>query len=480
MLVSVRIFAQLTGFLALAMVPAALVAGANGEEDLLGVFVASALLIGFFSGALAFVLRTHDRRMRRQEALSLAVLVWFGFPLLSALPFSAAELSPLDAYFQSVSAFTTTGASIVPSVASLPRGLVFWQALLQWLGGLATLMTIVLLLAPTGVGGLPTTLLRMIEHVRPTAVARTRVVLGGILPLYAGMTLACVLLLLVASVPTFDALCLAFGAVSTGGLTARDGGLSGYGSALVEPVLLVFMIYGATSILWHRMILGGEIRLLQRHRESVLVILASFALGLVYAYNNAITGTDTLQALREGLFMGASIVSTTGFESRVGLLANAPVILAVLAVIAGGGSFSTAGGIKLYRLGAMLTQCGRQLQGLVYPHAVLTRRFGSHDFDPGIMSSIWSYFALFLLSIVAVTGIVSWTHPAAEGALLAAVAALSNCGPLYNLAWPDAGGWPIYAGFAASAKATLILGMILGRLELISFISVILAVRRSF
>ena len=479
MLVSVRIFAQLAVLIALAMLPAALVAGTYGEEEVLAVFVVSALLIGFFSGTLAFALRKEDQRMRRREALSIAVLVWFGFPALAALPFSAAGFSMLEAYFQAVSAFTTTGASLARNAASLPRGLVFWQALLQWLGGLATLMTIILLLAPTGVGGLPTTLLRMIEHVRPTAVARTRTVMGGILPLYGGMTLACVLLLLGANVPAFDALCLAFSTVSTGGLTPRDGGLSGYGSALVEPVLMVFMLYGATSILWHRMIVGGETRLLQRHRESVLVLIVSFALGLVYAYHGVLTGTQAGQALREGLFMGASIVSTTGFESRVGLLASAPFALVVMLTIAGGGSFSTAGGLKLYRLGAMLTQCARQLQGLVYPHAVLTRRFGSHDFDEGLMSSVWSYFALFLLSLAGLTAVVAWSHPAAEGAFLAALAALSNAGPIYTLAWPDAGGWPSYAEFSPFAKAALLLGMILGRLELVSFLSVLLALRRT-
>ena len=478
MLVSVRIFAQLIGLLSIAMLPAALVAGTYGEDDLFAVFVVSALLIGFFSGTLAFALRGYDQRMHRREALSLAVLVWFGFPLLAALPFAAAGFGALDAYFQSVSAFTTTGAALVaPSV--LPRGLVFWQSLLQWLGGLATLMTIILLLAPTGVGGLPTSLLRMIEHVRPTALARTKTVMGSIMPLYGGMTLACILLLLVANVPAFDALCLAFSTVSTGGMTPRDGGLSGYGSVLIEPVLMLFMLYGATSILWHRILVTGETRLLRRHRESFLVIAMAVLLGLVYAYQGVLTGTDAGRALRGGLFMGASIVSTTGFESRVGIIASVPIALVIMLTIAGGGSFSTAGGLKLYRLGAMLTQCGRELKGLVYPHAVLTRRFGSHDFDQALMSSVWSYFALFLLSLAGLTGILSWSHPSADGALLAGLAALSNSGPIYTIAWPDAGDWPTYANFTPTAKATLIAGMVLGRLELVSFLSVLLAVRRT-
>ncbi len=479
MLVSVRIFAQLLGILALAMIPATLVAGTYGEQTLLVVFAVSALLIGFFSGALAFTLRGQDRRMRRREALTLAVLVWFGFPLLAALPFTGAGFAPVDAYFQSVSAFTTTGASLAVTTASLPRGIVFWQAALQWLGGLATLMTIILLLAPTGVGGLPTTLLRMIDHVRPTAAQRTRTVMGGILPLYGGMTLACVLLLLVANVPAFDALCLAFSTVSTGGMTPRDGGLSGYRSALVEPVLAIFMLYGATSILWHRMLASGETRLLKRHRESYLVVALTLSIGLVYAYQGILLGTDAGQALREGFFMGASLVSTTGFESRVGLVASIPIALVIGLTLCGGGSFSTAGGLKLYRIGAMLTQCGRELRGLVHPHAVLSRRFGSHDFDPGLMSSVWSYFALFLLTLAGLTAILSWTHPAAEGAFMAALAALSNVGPIYTLAWPDAGGWPTYAAMPNVAKVTLIFGMVLGRLELVSFISVLLALRRA-
>lgn len=479
MLVSLRIFAQLVGILSLAMLPAAFASGVYGEERLMMVFFICALLVGFFSGCLAFVLRAEDRRMRRREALVLATLVWAGFPLLAALPFASIGYSALDAYFQAVSAFTTTGAQLAPSVDALPRGLVFWQSLLQWLGGLATLMTIVLLLAPTGAGGLPTGLLRMIDHVRPSAVQRTRMVMRGIMPIYGGMTGLCVLLLLMTGVPTFEAICLAFSTVSTGGLTPHDGGTAGYGTALIEPVLIVFMLYGATSLLWHRMIITGETRLLRRHSESYVVIGAAAALGLMYAAYGVSNGSEAGRALREGLFMGASLISTTGFEPRVGLIAAAPMALIVFAVMAGGGSFSTAGGLKLYRLGAMMVQCGRELRGLIHPHAILSRRYGSHDFQPTTMFAVWSFFSLFLLTLALLTAIISWTHPAADGAFTAALAALSNVGPLYTPAWPNAGGWPTYAALSDGAKITLVAGMILGRLELVSFLGVVLAIRRA-
>lgn len=478
MLIALYIVARLLVVLAVAMVPPAFIAFAEGAGALAGTFVMMSLLLAFASGLLVFALRDIDRRMRRSEALLVAAAVWFGFPVFATPPFAVDGLSTLDAYFQAVSAFTTTGASVLPVLGVTPQAILFWQATLQWLGGFATLLTIVLLIVPTGAGGLPTSLMRLVDHVAPSAASRLGKVIRAILPLYLGMTVLCILALVAAGVPAFEAMCVAFATVSTGGLSPVAGGVSSLGSVWVLPVLTLFMIYGATSVLWHRMLLSGDGRLLVRHRESYVLMALCLLLGLAYTSATMGAGQSGVRTLLEGIAMATSVVTTTGFEPRVGLISSVPVVPVLLLAVIGGGTFSTAGGLKLHRVGAMMVQSFRELRQLVYPHGVLSRRLSTYRHEPDRIGAVWSLFAAFVLSLAVCAAIVAWTHPSPVGALTVSLAAVVNNGPLYSLSWPAAIDWPTYGQLAPSAKTALIATMVLGRVELISLLGLMLAAWR--
>jgi len=476
----VHILSQVLGALAFALLLPAAIGLATGEIAAAEAFLAVGGLVGFVAGAMFFALQGRGRRLDRVAGFVLVLLVWAVPPLIAAVPMARASGTDfLTALFETVSGYTTTGATALPSLAPLGFAGVFFRAELQWLGGLMTLITIVTVLAPSGIGGIANANLALIAT-RDDRYGRLLGAVRQVVIAYGVTTLACVLLLFASGIRPFDAVCLALATVSTGGFMPIDGDLSAYDSRFAEAVIAVFMLIGATSILWHRMIAEGRWQLLKLHRESYFVITVAAIAGLAYAsalLRNA-GGEGAVAAVADGLFAGASLVSSTGFEPRPGGLAALPSTIVILLAIVGGGAISTAGGIKYYRIGGLLAQALDEMRRLVYPHAVRGHRFGTVAYDLELMKGLWSNFAVSLLAIAVAALLLALVLPTFDGALTAAVSAFSNIGPLYAAGWSPA--WPAYAEFGDFGKSVMIVTMILGRIEVLAlFAAVNLAYWRS-
>ena len=472
-----HILSQVLGALAFALLPPAAVGLITGEIAAAQTFLAVAGLVGFVAGAFFFALQGRGRRLDRAAGFVLVVAVWVIPPLIAAIPLmQPAGGDYMTALFETVSGYTTTGATNLPTLAPLGFTGVFFRAELQWLGGLMTLLTIVTVLAPSGLGGVSNTNLVLIVNPED----RYGRILGAVRQVvfaYSAVTLACLLLLFASGIRPFDAVCLTFSAMSTGGFMPIDGDLSAYRNGFANAVLAVFMLVGATSIIWHRMVLEGRWQLLRHHSESYWVIGIAVAAGLAYAVAFAQSAVETdvrasLGALGDGLLAGASLVSTTGFEPRPGGLAALPAAVVILLAIIGGGAASTAGGIKYYRVGGMIAQALNELRRLVYPHAIRGSRFGSVAYNLELMRGIWSNLAICLVIIVAATMLIALELPSFDGAFTAAVAAFSSIGPLYP-ASSVSSGWPAYADFGGFTKGVLIATMILGRIEVLALFAAV-------
>jgi trk system potassium uptake protein TrkH len=205
--------------------------------------------------------------------------------------------------------------------------------------------------------------------------------------------------------------------------------------------------------------------LLAEHRETYWVAAVMVGAALLYAWT--FRGMEQpLAALGEGLVNGISLVSTTGFDTHAGSLEALPDTIALFLAIAGGAALSTAGGLKLYRIGAMAVQSLHELKRLVFPHSVRSTRFGSQPYDLQLMKAIWANLVLSLAVIVFAALLLALQLPTFDAALEAAVAAFSNIGPLYS----DAGAaapLPAYHDFSLLSKLVTIATMILGRIEVI-------------
>lgn len=468
------ILGLMTGLIAVAMILPALVAAAAGETQLVATFLFSAALTAFLAGGLAFSLSGRERRLRRAESLVLLLLIWSLAPAVAALPFALSERfdSVLAAYFEAVSAFTTTGASVMGPRDAAPRALVFWYATLQWIGGGTILLAIVLILAPARIGGTPDSPVRLVESGSRSERERFAGTAMRILPLYALMTLVCFIALAVAGVGAFDAACLAFSALSTGGFAPRDGSLAVYGSLPVEAIVALFMFVGASSIVWQRMLVLRRWRALREHHETYWMAAAAVALGAAFAagfYHGADgpSGLGLADSAWKGLFTAVSVISTSGFEVREGGFAALPVVPLLAVAILGGGGFSTAGGVKFYRLGAMLKQARDEINRLIHPHGIRSARFGSQPYDLQLMKALWTGVMAYLGAIATTLMLLALLGDSFESSLVAAVAALTNAGPLYSSLAAGAG-WPDFAQMGPLLHAVLILAMIVGRLEVIA------------
>ncbi|WP_436641687.1 TrkH family potassium uptake protein [Microbaculum sp. FT89] len=467
----VYVFAYFLAAYAIALVLPAVVAIGLGEGTLGLDFLISAGLWIFVAGAMMLSLRGRERRLRPSQRYLLALMLWLLLPLVGALTLAMTVdgLGAVDAYFEAVSGLTTTGATVLPPPEELPRSVVLWLAMTQWIGGGLTLLVVVLALAPSGVGGLPETHSRMIEHGGLPERRRLVLLVRDVFPIYLGATAVTFLLLAATELEAFEALCLAFSAVSTGGFSPRSVTIGEYVPTFGIVVLVVAMLYGATNVLWQRNLFQLRRSRRMSDRESLWTIGLCLGLGLIagFAFFQA-AGQGVGIAIRDGMFTATSLITTSGFEIRHASFEIFSIPLVVILLAIGAASFSTAGGIKLFRIGAMVVQGGRELNRLVYPHGIRPSRLGGQPYDIQVMKAIWTAFLAFVFATVALSLLLASEGIPYEGAVIAALSAVSNAGPIYASDWAISNDWPSYAEMDTGALLALCLGMILGRLEVVA------------
>ncbi|PLW77601.1 TrkH family potassium uptake protein [Cohaesibacter celericrescens] len=463
----------LLGALGALMLPTALVAISAGDMALAEGFLLTSGLTGFLSGGVYFALRGQNKELANAQTFLLCVVTWFGLPLAAAFPFMlSGELSGIDSLFEATSGLTTTGSTMFRTLAEVPTAIVFWRAILQWFGGFLTLLSFILILSPSGVGGLPDRQAGLMERNLGDDTGRIFFVVRQIGAAYCFFTLSLAWLLIISGLGAFDAICLAFSTLSTGGFMPIDGTIAAYDNRLAEFFIAIGMIIGATSILWHRMAVRGKVQLLVEHRESYALLGLVLALGLLYSIVLfQLAGSASVlppsSALRQGFFTAISLISTTGVELRHADVTVLPGILVVCIALIGATPFSTAGGLKLYRIGAMTVQATREIGRLIYPHSIRGGRFGRTSYTMQLMKAIWASFLLSMIFIAIVAGIVTYDIGHFDGGLIAAVSNFSNIGPLYSSGWTQTNEWPAYADMGLAVKYALIVTMILGRIEII-------------
>lgn len=440
------------------------------NEDGADVFLLTALLTVFGAGAVYLSVRNRGGRLDRLSAYGLLVVLWAGIPFIAAIPVAATtSLGPIEAWLEAVSAFTTTGAVQVHDIAEVPRATLGWLLTLQWAGGLLTLVGFVAVLGPAGIGGLPDRSARasLLGVTEQTALDDA---LRLVLPIYLGATILCTLMLFAVGVRMFDALGLAGAALSTGGLLPDADGIPAYGHFAVKLVLIVFMLVGGTSVLWHRMLLTRRIRLALGQYENIVLIVLCVIIGIAAAaigYRTPLGDIALPIALEDGMFTAVSLVTTTGIEPHAGSFASLPLTLVMAIVFVGGASFSTAGGIKIYRAGIMVLQSYLELERLVHPNAIHPRRLGQQNVTLQMMKAIWIMFGVACTAIAALSVSIAPAMPSFEAAFVSIVAAMSNMGPVYAAGWSTDIAWPEWGALPAYAQIILAIAMILGRLEIL-------------
>jgi trk system potassium uptake protein TrkH len=408
------------------------------------------------------------REIERADGFTIVAFTWLLISLFGTLPYAFLGLGFLDAFFESMSGFTTTGATIlnVPGTEgffALPRSVLLWRSLTQWLGGMGVIALFVAILPRLGVGGsqlfdreFPSPLP---ERIRPrfSSTART------LWTIYVGFTAAQVVLLrLLAKIPLFDSICISFSTLSTGGFTPTVESIGFYSNPLAEYIIMVFMFLAGMNFIVHYHILRGHWKAIKDDELRLYVIVLAVASFLLIL-------SQSFGSYRQEMFQAISIMTTTGFvTSDFGLWASSAkmVLLALMFIGACGGS--TGGAIKVVRVVTLVKHTGVMMRKAIFPNAVIPLKYNRKPLQEGIVRDIISFLFLYILVALVASVILCFLGLDIETAISAVAATLGNVGPGLG----DVGPTFNYAWLPGAAKVILIMCMWFGRLELFTVLMI--------
>jgi len=388
----------------------------------------------FLSVVIALAFNRQAGQLRRGSMFVMACCCWLTLVLAASVPFIVIErISVLGALFEASSAATALGTTLL-KVDAIATPMKAYRAIVAWFGGFLTLTLIVYVLSPFRVGGVPNRDLRFILHSTGTGGPKLFRTFAEIGFPYIGLTFLCLLILLLQGVRPLDAALAATAALSTNGFLPTQSGGSIFNNRAAEITLIVFMLIGGTSIIWHRMIFARRFELLWReHRESFVAVAIVLSIGFGLALITGLSTDKPFNFVRH-IFDVASTMTTTGITHQTSQVSSVPLLLAFMLAMGGATTYSTSGGIKLYRLGIMMLNSIAQARQLVFPHAILSGRLDERFGRSGAIKAIWSYFFLFILTLC--VGFLGFAilGMSFEGAFSSAVGSLSSVGYLVDAA----------------------------------------------
>ena len=460
-----RFMAQILSVEGVFMVPALIIALYLGETMALKGFAVALGTIWITVVVLWLVCRGAPSAFFAKEGLVCVGISWVVLSFMGCLPFYISREIPLfvDAFFEIVSGFTTTGASILPEVEVLSKSILYWRSFSHWLGGMGVL---VFLLAFTGEKGKGFTMhLLRAESPGPDVgklAPKMRKTASILYLIYIGLTIVNFLFLIAGGMSLFDAVCTAMGTAGTGGFGIKNDSLAGY-SPYLQNVTTVFMALFGINFSCYYLILLGQVRSVFRDEEVRLylglilgsIVLISINLGSYY---------DSLgETIRHAAFQVSSIITTTGFATTDFDLwpAFSKSILMVLMLI-GACAGSTGGGLKVARLLLLMKGLRRNISQVLSPRRVDVIRNNGRAVDERILANTNAYFAVYVIIIFVSFMVISLDNFSTGTNITAVFACFNNIGPGLEAVGPTCN----FSGFRAFSKLILILDMLAGRLEI--------------
>jgi trk system potassium uptake protein TrkH len=374
----------------------------------------------------------------------------------------------VDAFFESVSGFTTTGSSILTDIEAVSKGLLFWRSFIQWLGGMGIIVLSVAILPFLGVGGMQLYKAEVPSPVPDKLKPRIRDTATTLWKVYALISLAEVALLMIGGMTLYDTLCHAFTTMPTGGFSTKNASIAHYDSAYFDAVFIFFMLLAGINFSLHYQFLRGKPLAFWRDSEcrfflgTVLMLIAIVTLNI---YGNVYEKIG--EALRFGAFQVVSIVTTTGYATAdYELWPTMSQLILLLCMFLGASAGSTGGGMKCLRVMLYLKYCYKELFSLIHPHAVKPIKLGGRTIPEDVVRSVLGfmglYVGLFAFSSVLMAGMgLDFTT-----AITSVAAAIGNIGPGLGTVGPVDN----YAHIPYLGKWVLLGCMLLGRLEIYTVI----------
>lgn len=424
------------------------------------------------AGFMAYRFTRIDRDLLPKEGFAVVTFSWLALSAFGALPFvlSGAIPSYTDAFFETMSGLSTTGASVLSDIEALPRGALFWRSLNHWIGGMGIIVLSLAILPFLGVGGMQLFKAEIpgpvVDKLTPR-ITETAKILWAV---YLALTVAETILLLFGGMDLFDSLCHTFGTMATGGFSTRNTSIAAFDSAYIEYVIIFFMLVAGANFSLHFHALRGHWKG-YRHNKEFLFYLSLIGMAfVVIAASSTFRGgmySGMEEAFRKTLFQVVSIITTTGYGTADYELwsFSAQFVLFGLMFI-GGCAGSTGGGMKVMRIHLLVKFVFREITRLVHPRAVVPVRMAGTAIDRDVVANVLGFFVLFILSFAAGVFVMSELGLDMPTSFGAVAATLCNVGPGLGAVGPTDN----YSAIPAAGKWVLSILMLMGRLEIYTVI----------
>ena len=439
---------------------------AYGDPDV-EAFAVSMFITCSSGGFLYFISRSPgETTLNHREGFFIVAAGWLLAGIVGSLPYLIHGVIPgfTDAFFESVSGFTTTGATVLTGIDGLPHGILLWRSMTQWLGGMGIIILSIAILPLLGVGGMQLYKAEMPSPVKDKLTPRITETARTLWSVYVILSTAEFVLLLFGGLDPFEALCHTFCTMATGGFSTHDASIAYFHSPYVDGVITLFMIIAGVNFTLHHALLLGDFRSVFKNGELrfYLVLLLAGTLLVTFDLWKAVFD-GLVESFRYALFQVVSIMTTTGFVTDN--YANWPGLsrfILILLMFVGGSAGSTGGSIKCLRILLIFKHSSMELYRLVHPHAVSAVKLGKRIVYPETMASIWGFFILYLSMTVIATILLLLFGLDPLTAFSSVAATMGNVGPGFGLVNPSS----TYADLPGPVKGILSFCMIAGRLEI--------------
>ncbi len=458
---------------ALMLIPAAGICFYDGDVAAFWATVQTMLILCACGGGMVLLSRKEQSKLLTYEGFTIVALCWIFMSLFGALPFWLSGEIPkyVDAVFETVSGFTTTGASIVPSIEDMSRGLVYWRSFTHWVGGMGILVFALAVVPGNKKSGGTLYLMRAespgpdVGKVTPR-VHKTAMILYGI---YFGLSIVCFIFLIVGGMPVFDALCTTFGTAGTGGFGIKNDSLISY-SPYIQNVCTVFMLLFGVNFSLYYLLLLGRIRDVFRD-EELKVYLGIFAgATLLITWNIQDMFSSVGEAAHHAAFTVSTIMTTTGFATTdFNLWPNFSKTIILILMLLGAMAGSTGGGMKTSRLVLMVKDMRCNIRRMLRPRSIHVVHMNGQPVKENVLQGISAYMAAYWIIIFVSILLVSLDEFSLETNLSAVFSCFNNIGPGLDQVGPMVN----YSIYSDISTIILTLDMLLGRLEIFPMLALL-------
>ena len=412
----------------------------------------------------------HDKKINIQQAFVLTALSWLSIAIFGSLPFifSDINLSVTDAFFESMSGITTTGSTIINNLNDSPKGILFWRAMLQWLGGIGIIVMAITLMPIMNVGGMQ--LFKISSNDKNEKILpKTKEISIRLIYIYLSLTFTCSVIYKLCGMSFFDSFTHAMTTIATGGFSNYNESIGYFNNFYIELTSIIFILSGSIPFLAYLKFINGDRNILfsDTQIKSFFKIIL-FSIAILFFYLAIVNRSFTDVSLMSVSFNVISILTGTGYVTEnFSNWGNFPLLFFLILMFIGGCAGSTTCGIKIFRIQILYQFFSNQIKKIVFPHGIFNTKYEKQNIDEKFMSSVITFIYLYILIFFISTALLSLTGLDFVTSISAAATSISNVGPgLGDLIGPNGN----FSSLSDYSKWILSLTMILGRLELFAIL----------